>query len=66
MTTELLRVEGLCRNFGGLAALRNVSFSVGRGEQYSINIFHLVFEHLNAEIGAAVNNNIRIATSEHD
>ena len=32
MTTELLRVEGLCRNFGGLAALRNVSFSVGRGE----------------------------------
>ena len=32
MTTELLRVEGLCRNFGGLAALRNVSFSVSRGE----------------------------------
>ena len=30
MTTELLRVEGLCRNFGGLAALRNVSFSLGR------------------------------------
>ena len=32
MTAELLRVEGLCRNFGGLAALRNVSFSVGKGE----------------------------------
>lgn len=32
MTTDMLRVEGLCKNFGGLAALKNVSFSVAKGE----------------------------------
>ena len=32
MTTPLLQVDGLSRRFGGLAALRSVSFSVADGE----------------------------------
>jgi branched-chain amino acid transport system ATP-binding protein len=32
MKQELLKVQALSRHFGGLAALNNVSFSVGKGE----------------------------------
>lgn len=32
MTSDTLRITGLCKNFGGLAALKDVSFSVAKGE----------------------------------
>ncbi|HBL65530.1 MAG TPA: ABC transporter ATP-binding protein, partial [Achromobacter sp.] len=32
MNTPLLQVQGLSRSFGGLAALRNVSFAIAPGE----------------------------------
>lgn len=32
MTNEILRVERMSKNFGGLAALRDVTFSVAKGE----------------------------------
>jgi len=33
---EALRVEGLCRQFGGVSALRNVTFSVESGEKVAV------------------------------
>ena len=33
---EILRVEGLFKDFGGVQALRNVSFSVEAGERLAI------------------------------
>ncbi len=34
--TEILRIEGLSKNFGKLAVLKDVSFSVGRGELIAV------------------------------
>jgi branched-chain amino acid transport system ATP-binding protein len=33
---SLLRVENICKDYGGLAALSNVSFSMDKGEIVSI------------------------------
>ena len=33
---EALRIEGLCKNFGGVEALKDVSFTVEAGERLAI------------------------------
>jgi hypothetical protein len=34
-------------------------------KQHGVNIFHFMFQHLNPEIGATINNNIRTADGKH-
>jgi iron complex transport system ATP-binding protein len=36
MTDDLLRVEGLCKSFGDFQALKNISFSMGKGQMVGL------------------------------